>query len=179
MRVANAVVSWNGGLYWRLGCATFLALSWKTWMRCGRVVVREEVWHSATLTTSACSGEALRNVNTCCVGSSLSGVYPLQRRSASSGVLAKRSSRRPSRLLLPPAFVHSSRHGEGAPPPPPPPFAPPSCHLLRPPPASMGVLAAPSPRTAVLTCGALTMAVFGTLFSNGYRFTGFHGDFGR
>lgn len=41
----------------------------------------------------------------------------------------------------------------------------------------MGVFAAPSPRTAVLACGALTMGVFGTLFSNGYRFTGFHGDF--
>lgn len=43
----------------------------------------------------------------------------------------------------------------------------------------MGVFAAPSPRTAVLACGALAMGVFGTLFSNGYRFTGFHGDFGR
>lgn len=41
----------------------------------------------------------------------------------------------------------------------------------------MGVLAAPSPRTAVLACGAATMGVFGTLFSSGYRFTGYHGDF--
>ncbi len=44
--------------------------------------------------------------------------------------------------------------------------------------APMGVLAAPSPRTAVLACGAATMGVFGTLFSSGYRFTGYHGDFG-
>ena len=44
--------------------------------------------------------------------------------------------------------------------------------------AAMGALPAPSGRTIVLATGAVTLFVFGSLFSSGYRFTGYHGDFG-